>query len=114
VSKLVLGSTELGQFKLAHYPAVNVMGHKVTSSHNNGFGVRAVGATAGIALSRSTVTDNVRGIGASSGGVLVPYSRGPPDEKAAGMSRPALSVSSSWTQRRRHARRAGSWRPISA
>jgi hypothetical protein len=74
VSKLVLGSTELGQFKLAHYPAANVMADTVTSSHNNGFGVRAVGGTAGIALSRSTVTDNVRGIGASTGGVLVPYS----------------------------------------
>jgi hypothetical protein len=54
-------------------PAVNVVADDVTSAHNNGFGVRAVGGTASIALSRSTVTNNVRGIGASSGGALVSY-----------------------------------------
>jgi hypothetical protein len=54
-------------------PAVNVVADDVTSSHNNGFGLRAVGGTASIALSRSTVTNNVRGIGASSGGALVSY-----------------------------------------
>jgi hypothetical protein len=55
-------------------PAVNIMADEITSSHNIGFGVRAVGGTASIALSRSTVTDNSRGIGASGGGALVSYS----------------------------------------
>jgi hypothetical protein len=55
-------------------PAVNIMADDVTSSHNIGFGVRAVGGTASIALSRSTVTDNARGLGVSDGGVLVSYS----------------------------------------
>jgi hypothetical protein len=55
-------------------PTVNVMADNVTSSHNNGFGVRAVGGTASLKLRRSTVTNNVRGIGASSGGALVSYS----------------------------------------
>jgi hypothetical protein len=55
-------------------PTVNVMADNVTSSHNNGFGVRAVGGTATLKLRRSTVTNNVRGIGASSGGALISYS----------------------------------------
>jgi hypothetical protein len=55
-------------------PAVNIVADDVTSSHNIGFGVRAVGGTASIALSRSTVTNNTRGVGVSSGGVLVSYS----------------------------------------
>jgi hypothetical protein len=54
-------------------PAVAIMADQVTSSHNNGFGLRAVGGTASIALSRSTVTNNGRGIGASGGGALVSY-----------------------------------------
>jgi hypothetical protein len=54
-------------------PAVAIMADEVTSSHNNGFGLRAVGGTASIALSRSTVTNNGRGIGASGGGALVSY-----------------------------------------
>jgi hypothetical protein len=54
-------------------PAANIMADNVTSSHNNGFGVRAVGSTATVKLSRSTVTGNVVGIGASSGGALVSY-----------------------------------------
>jgi hypothetical protein len=55
-------------------PTVNIMADDVTSSHNNGFGLRAVGGTASIKLRRSTVTNNVRGIGASSGGALISYS----------------------------------------
>jgi hypothetical protein len=55
-------------------PAVNILADDVTSSHNIGFGLRAVGGTATIALSRSTVTNNTRGIGVSDGGVLVSYS----------------------------------------
>jgi hypothetical protein len=55
-------------------PAVTIMADDVTASHNNGFGLRSVGGTASIKLRRSTVTNNVRGIGVSSGGALISYS----------------------------------------
>jgi hypothetical protein len=53
---------------------VTIMADEVTSSHNAGYGLRAVGGTASIYLSRSTITDNSVGIRASSGGAIVSYS----------------------------------------
>jgi hypothetical protein len=55
-------------------PAVNIMADEVTSSHNIGYGVRAVGGGKTIFLSRSTITANTVGIGASSGGVIASFS----------------------------------------
>jgi hypothetical protein len=54
-------------------PAIKIMADDVTSSHNNGFGLRAVGGTASIFLRRSTVTGNTVGIAASGGGVMATY-----------------------------------------
>jgi hypothetical protein len=50
------------------------MADEVTSSHNAGYGLRAVGGTATIYLRRSTITYNSEGIRASSGGAIVSYS----------------------------------------
>jgi hypothetical protein len=54
-------------------PAVKLVADSVTSSHSAGYGLRAVGATASVALSRSVIEDNGVGIGASSGGVVYSY-----------------------------------------
>jgi hypothetical protein len=54
--------------------AVNVMLDHVTVSNNVGFGIRAVGATATVRLSRSTVVNNTTGLGTSGGGALASYS----------------------------------------
>jgi hypothetical protein len=53
-------------------PAV-IVADNVTATGNAGFGVRAVGGTASVYLSRSTITNNNRGIGVSSGGAIVSY-----------------------------------------
>jgi hypothetical protein len=53
--------------------ATTVMADNVTSSHNAGYGMRAVGATASIVLSRSAITDNSVGIGVLSGGTIFSY-----------------------------------------
>jgi hypothetical protein len=63
-------------------PAVKLTADEVTSSHNAGYGVRAVGGTASVFLSRSTITDNAVGIGVSSGGAVASYS----DNRFAGNS----------------------------
>jgi hypothetical protein len=49
-------------------PTVKIVAENVTSSHNVGYGLRAVGGTASVTLSRSVIEDNGVGIGASSGG----------------------------------------------
>jgi hypothetical protein len=46
----------------------------VTSTHNAGYGLRAIGAGASIFLSRSVITNNGIGIGASGGGAIFSYS----------------------------------------
>jgi hypothetical protein len=53
--------------------ATSIIADDVTSSHNAGYGLRAVGATASIFLSRSTITSNGVGVGASSGGAIFSY-----------------------------------------
>ena len=55
-------------------PAVSITADNVTSSHNAGYGLRAVGGTASVFLSRSTIANNSVGIRASSGGTIVSYS----------------------------------------
>jgi hypothetical protein len=50
-----------------------IVADNVTSSHNAGYGLRAVGATASVFLSRSTITGNGVGIGASGGGAIFSY-----------------------------------------
>jgi hypothetical protein len=55
-------------------PGVTMIADEVTSSHNAGYGLRAVGGTATIYVSRSTITNNSVGIRASSGGAMVSYS----------------------------------------
>ena len=55
-------------------PPVRLTADEVTSSHNAGYGVRAVGGTASVFLSRSSIVDNGVGIGASSGGAMTSYS----------------------------------------
>jgi hypothetical protein len=54
-------------------PAATIMADNVTSSHNAGYGLRAVGSTASVYLGRSTVTSNAVGIGASGGGAIFSY-----------------------------------------
>jgi hypothetical protein len=55
-------------------PKVTMMIDNTTASNNVGYGVRAVGASATIRLTRSTVTGNGTGIGVSGGGALISYS----------------------------------------
>jgi len=74
-------------------PAVNLMADSVTSSHNAGYGVRAVGATASVFLSRSTVTNNSIGIGASSGGVIASYADNRIRSNVNGDGSPTLALS---------------------
>ena len=50
-----------------------VIADNVTAVNNAGYGLRAVGGTATIKLTRSTVTNNGIGIGASTGGALISY-----------------------------------------
>jgi hypothetical protein len=54
-------------------PAVDIVADGLTSSHNNGYGVRAYGGTARVTLTRSTISNNVVGLGESFGGVIISY-----------------------------------------
>ena len=51
-------------------PTVRIAADGVTSSHNPGYGLRAVGATSSIVLRSSTITDNGVGVGAAGGGII--------------------------------------------
>jgi len=57
----------------ANHGVVNLMADNVTSSHNAGYGLRAVGTNASVYLSRSVITDNGVGVAASSGGEVFSY-----------------------------------------
>jgi hypothetical protein len=52
---------------------VRILANDVTASHNAGYGLRAVGGTASIALRHSTIDSNAVGLGASSGGHIYSY-----------------------------------------
>jgi hypothetical protein len=52
---------------------VRIVADGVTSSHNAGYGFRAVGGGASVTLSRSVIENNGVGIGVSSGGVVYSY-----------------------------------------
>jgi hypothetical protein len=54
-------------------PTVKIVADNVTSSHNAGFGFRAVGGTASVFLSRSVSENNGIGVGVSSGGQVFSY-----------------------------------------
>ena len=54
-------------------PTVKLVADNVTSSHNAGYGFRAVGGTSSIYLSRSLSENNGVGVGAASGGVVFSY-----------------------------------------
>jgi hypothetical protein len=73
--------------------AVSITGDNVTSSHNAGYGLRAVGATASVFLSRSTITNNSVGIRASSGGTITSYSDNRFANNAGGDGSPTATMS---------------------
>ena len=54
-------------------PTVKIVADDVTSSHNAGYGFRAVGGRASVYLSRSVIENNGVGIGESTGGVVYSY-----------------------------------------
>jgi hypothetical protein len=54
-------------------PPVKIFADNVTSTHNPGFGFRAVGGTASVTLSRSVSENNGVGIGVASGGQIFSY-----------------------------------------
>jgi hypothetical protein len=54
-------------------PSATIMADNVTSLHNAGYGLRAVGGTASIVLRRSMIESNAVGIGVSSGGRIFSY-----------------------------------------
>jgi hypothetical protein len=62
--------------------AATITADKLTSSHNAAYGLRIVGAAARIFLSRSVITNNGIGIGASGGGAIFSYA----DNRFAGNS----------------------------
>ena len=54
-------------------PTVKLLADNVTSSHNAGYGFRAVGGTASLYLRGSTIENDGIGLGASSGGQIFSY-----------------------------------------
>jgi hypothetical protein len=54
-------------------PTVSIVADNVTSSHNAGYGFRAVGGTSRVYLSRSVSENNGVGIGEEAGGVVYSY-----------------------------------------
>jgi hypothetical protein len=54
-------------------PTVKLLADNVTSSHNVGYGVRAVGGTASVYLRGSMIENNGVGLGVSSGGQIFSY-----------------------------------------
>jgi hypothetical protein len=54
-------------------PTVKILADNVTSSHNAGYGFRAVGGTASVYLRGSTIENDGVGLGVSSGGQIFSY-----------------------------------------
>jgi hypothetical protein len=64
------GSAIVAVSPAAGGPTVRIAADGVTSSHNAGYGLRAIGATSSIVLRHSSITDNGIGLGAAGGGVI--------------------------------------------